>query len=164
MGDLESSCWGNLVWLHGSGMCRESEVHPLGHWSRSLRRSFSPSADSLWCWVCDCQSGVPGLWQQSFLSKLVEPGGCCQTSWWQLGSTTGLMGLLITFDAKACCKIAKMAMERAALELLTQPGRAGPQQAEQAHSAAWSSRKCSEVLCREASAMPKSLQVCGSTQ
>lgn len=52
----------------------------------------------------------------------------------QLASTTGFVGLLITFDAKGCCKIAKIAMESnpAALELLTaqegrtSAGRAGP--------------------------------------
>lgn len=70
-----------------------------------------------------------------------------------------LQGFADYFDAKPCCKIAKILVERAALELLTQPTRV-----ELGHSAMWSSRGYSEVLCWEASAMPKSMQVWRSAQ
>lgn len=42
MGDLGSSCWGNLLWWHGSGMCRESGVHP-GSLSCLLWRGSVPA-------------------------------------------------------------------------------------------------------------------------
>lgn len=132
--------------------CAGSQGCTLGPWAVCCEggQHWKPVALCVWLpeWHLSGQTG-------KFPKEAVGSRGCGQTSWWQLGSTTDFMGLLETFDSKACCKIAKTVMERAALELLTQPMRA-----EQGHSATWSFRGCSEVLCWEDSAMPKSMQVC----
>lgn len=58
MGDLGSSCLGNLVWLHERGMCRGSEVQPWGHWGCLLCRGQFQRWEPVG-WGSASQRGIP---------------------------------------------------------------------------------------------------------